>query len=221
MSNDYKRLTAFKSNIKKITDSEMISEEDSPDYIKISDLRIARVRIIGTIVSKRVNSERTYAYLVVDDGTETIRIKAWKDDVDKLEKPVVGDIIELVGRVREWDDERYLTCEIIKIINNPNHWLLHKYELLLSDEKVERITEKVKTGDAREVEGKKSVEEELENKIIKIIKNSDVGRGVSMKLLTEETGKDEKNIRPVLKNLLNDGIIYEPTKHNYKFLEVE
>ena len=221
MSNDYKRLTAFKSNLKNINSAEFKEKKDEADYLVFDKLKVSRVRVIGTVVSKRVNEERTYAYLTIDDGTDTIRIKAWKEEVDKLEKPIIGDIVEVVGRVREWEGERYLSSEIVKIITNPNHWLTHKFELLLSGEKVERIEEKEEKGVSTGVEGEKEVSENLEEKIISIIKENDIGKGTSLSLIVKRLELTNKEVEEILKTLLIDGLIYEPNKHHYKILEIE
>ncbi|PIU88823.1 hypothetical protein COX58_01460 [archaeon CG_4_10_14_0_2_um_filter_Archaea_38_6] len=216
----FKRLTAFKTRIVDVMNANFVAQKEGIDYLEFDKLRVSRIRIIATVVNKRVNEERSYAYLVLDDGTETIRVKAWKEDVEKLEKPLIGDIIELIGRVREWETERYLTCETLKIVKNPNHWLYHKVELLLTKEKVQRIEEKEEIGISTGVEAKKEEKEDIEETILKIIKTNDMGKGTALKLIIKELGLSNKKVENVLKTLLIDGLIYEPTKHNYRILEV-
>lgn len=220
MSDDFKRLTAFKISINSIMNSDFVEEEGEADYLTCRKLKVSRVRVIATVVSKRVNEERTYAYLVLDDGSETIRVKAWKEQVELLEKPLIGDIVEIVGRVREWEGERYLTCEIIKVITNPNHWLLHKFELLMLGEKVERIEEKEEKGISTSVEAEGN-KVNLEDEILKIIKGNDIGKGTSLSLIVKKLKLSNKEVEEVLKTLLIDGLIYEPKKHHYKVLELE
>lgn len=216
----FQRLTAFKTSLKDVMSANFINQKEGIDYLEYEKLRVSRVRIVATIVAKKVNEDKTYAYLVVDDGTETIRVKSWKEDVEKLEKPVIGDVIEMVGRVKEWEGERYLTCELLKVINDPNHWLYHKYELLLQGEKVNRIEEKKETGISTGVEAKKDESESMEDKVLELIKENDIGKGTSMSLLAKQLNVTVKKLEDVLKKLLIDGLIYEPSKHNYKILEV-
>lgn len=220
MSDEFKRLTAFKTNISSILNANYVNSEEGVDYLEYDKLKVSRIRIVATIVSKKVNDEGSYAYLVLDDGSETIRVKAWKEDVSKLETPIIGDIVEIIGRVREWESERYLTCEIIKIIKDPNHWLYHQFEILLSGEKVERIEEKKETKKSTSVEAKKDKEENSEEAIMKIIKEEDLGKGTSLNSIITLSKLDQKTVEEVLKTLLIDGLVYEPSKHNYKILEV-
>ena len=220
MSNDYQRLTAFRACINDLIIANYVIQKEGADYVEFKNLRVSRVRLIATIVNKRVNEDGTYAYLVLDDGTETMRVKSWKEDVKKLEKPVIGDIIEIIGRVKEWEGERYLTCESVKVLNDPNHWLYHKFELLLAGEKVERIEEKSESGVSTGVEAKKDKNESAEDKILRLIKENDIGKGTSLALIFKSSGFSEKEVEEVLKNLLIDGLVYEPTKHNYKILDV-
>lgn len=216
----YKRLTAFRTSIKDVMSAEFKQVEDGADYLEYDKLKVSRVRVIGTIVAKRINEDKTYAYVVIDDGTETIRAKSWKEEVEKLEKPIIGDIIEMIGRVREWEGERYLTCESLNVINDANHWLYHKYELLLQGEKVERIEEKKETGMSTGVEAKKDKKENMEDEVLKLIKENDIGKGTSLTLINKKLKAKDKELEEVLKTLLNDGLIYEPSKHHYKILEV-
>jgi DNA polymerase III alpha subunit len=184
---EFKRLTAYRTTIKNITLAPMQKEGDSFEYLAFKDLRVSRVRLIATVVSKKVNEERTYAYLVLDDGTETIRVKAWKEEVVKVETPVIGDIIEVIGRVREWNGERYMTCESLHVINDPNHWLYHQYELLMSKEKFLRIDEKIATGESTSVEKKEIPAVSKEDLVLKIIKENDIGKGTSFALIKRES----------------------------------
>lgn len=222
--NDFNRLTAFKIKIDSIVNSNYVKPEQGVEYIELSELRVSRVRVIATVVSKRINEDKTYAYLTIDDGTETIRIKSWKENVEKIENIMIGDIIELVGRVKEWGEptpERYLTCEIIKKIINPNHWLFHKYELLLTKEKTCKIEEKKETGVSTGVDYEgKEISASKEQQIIKIIKENDLGKGTNIELIMKLTQLDEVDVKETLKNLIMDGLIYEPTELNYKILEV-
>ncbi|VVB74569.1 OB-fold nucleic acid binding domain protein [Candidatus Tiddalikarchaeum anstoanum] len=215
----YKRLTAFRVPINYLLSAPLNKEGDSFEYLAFKDLKVSRVRIVATIVSKKINDDRSYAYLVLDDGTETMRVKCWKEDVEKLEKPIVGDIIEIIGRVREWNSERYLSCESLHVVSDPNHWLYHEFELLMSKEKFERVNEKVETGVSTGVEKKESSDIKKEDLVLKIIKDNDIGKGTSFALIQRESKLDEAALKEVLSTLLNDSVIYEPQKNSYKLLE--
>lgn len=219
MTDEYKRLTAYRVKINDLIKAKFEKKEDEADYLVFKKIKVSRVRIISTIVNKKVSDDGNYAFIILDDGTETIRVKCWKEDVTKLEKPIIGDIVEIVGRIREWNDERYLSCEIIRIINDPTHWLYHKYEFLISGEKLERIEEKEETGMSTGVEKKELPQINKEDLILNIIKENDIGKGTSLALIKKESNLLQTDVENSLKILLNDGLIYEPQKNSYKLVD--
>lgn len=74
---------------------------------------INRVRVFGTVTSKYSAPTRTgkkYATISLDDGSDTIRVKAW-GEVEKLLNVNEGDIVDVLGRVRYYNDEFYIQFE--------------------------------------------------------------------------------------------------------------
>lgn len=85
-------------------------------------------RILGTIIDSYRNSENTYGSFTIDDGTATTRIKAWSDKVQLLDKFRVGELIDIIGRVGEFQGEIYLTPDNIIPIT-PNYWIYRELEI--------------------------------------------------------------------------------------------
>jgi RPA family protein len=220
---DFERLTAYKTTLKTINEADYTAVQGQADYISVKDLKVSRVRVFGTVVSKTIAEDLAYAFLTIDDSTDTISVSSRKDfktgetNVLLFEKIMPGDIVEVIGRVNEWEGKRKINAEIIKAIFDPNHWLCHNYELLLTKEKAERIMEKKEDGISTGVEIKK--EKSSEELILGIIKENDIGKGTSLALIINMSKLQEKQAEDALKNLLNDSAIYEPTKHNYKVLD--
>ncbi len=220
---EFERMTAFKSSIKAINEAEYNVVQGQADYILIKNLKIGRVRVFGTAVSKTIAEDLSYAFITLDDSTDTISISSKKDfktgetNSALFEKIMVGDLVEVVGRVNEWEGKRKIIAEIIKPILDPNHWLYHQYELLLTSEKTERITEKKTEGISTGVEANQS--KNNEESILEIIRENDIGKGTSLALIKNMSKLSDKDAEEALKNLLNDSAIYEPSKHNYKVLD--
>jgi len=220
---EFERLTAYKTTLKALNEAAYTAMQGQADYVSVKNLKVSRVRVFGTVVSKTMAQDLAYAFLTIDDSTDTMSISSRKDfktgetNVLLFEKIMPGDIVEVIGRINEWEGKRKINAEIIKQIFDPNHWLYHQYELLLSKEKVERIKEKKEEGISTGVEIKKQkTPEEL---ILEIIKENDIGKGTSLALIKNISKLSEKDVEESLKNLLNDSAIYEPTKHNYKVLD--
>ncbi|MBN1923578.1 MAG: hypothetical protein JW791_02345 [Nanoarchaeota archaeon] len=223
---DFKRLTAFRTSLNTVNIANYVPVDKGADYLEVNKLKVSRVRVVGTVVSKTVAEDRSYAFLTIDDSTDTLSLASSKNfntgetNVELIEKPVIGDIVEVIGRVNEWEGKRKVNCETLKIIKDPNHWLYHKVELLLSGEKVERIEEKKEKGISTGVEAEKAESESEEDMIMRIIKDNDIGKGTNISLIVKQSNLSQKKVEDVLKTLLIDGLIYEPSKHSYKILDV-
>ncbi|MBU7048239.1 MAG: hypothetical protein HXS54_17540, partial [Theionarchaea archaeon] len=74
-------MTAVKLRIKDLV-------EGSYDGKSVSTLfgEVSEARILGTLIDIYVTDDENYMALTLDDGTETVRIKAWRQDVEKLKK---------------------------------------------------------------------------------------------------------------------------------------
>lgn len=126
-----------------------------------SGVKASRVEVVGTVVDTFVNDESTYGALTVDDGSEILRAKFFQDlgDMEGFEE---GDIVQIIGKVRKYDDEIYVQPEFMKK-RDVAYELLHMLE---SRETVNRWKELVE-----EVE-KLFSEEKSEEDIVEEFKGS-------------------------------------------------
>jgi len=127
------RMTAVKLRIQDLVEGTFDGK-----YVHTMFGEVSEARILGTLVDVFISDDNNYISLTVDDGTETVRIKAWGQDVGNLKQFLKGDLIDVVGKVREYNDEIYLTSEVISKVP-PNKWVLRELELMKvfveSDEK--------------------------------------------------------------------------------------
>ncbi|MEM2142538.1 MAG: hypothetical protein QXS20_09600 [Candidatus Thorarchaeota archaeon] len=95
-------------------------------------VEVRRAVIVGYVVSQvHTKREREYASLTVDDGTETIQLKAWDSDPSKirlLTSVQADSLVIAVGRVRQIGNEVYLDPEIVRELPDPNYLTLHRLE---------------------------------------------------------------------------------------------
>lgn len=91
--------------------------------------RVTRARVMGTVVDKFVREDQSYATLRLDDGSETISIRAWREGVPELDLFDVGSVIDVMGKVREFDGEVYLVPELILRVEDPNWELVRELEI--------------------------------------------------------------------------------------------
>ncbi len=96
-----------------------------PNYLLTPEgRRISRGRLVATVVDTFVNEDETYASLTVDDGEDTIQIKFF-NELELMRDFSTGDIIEVVGKVREYQGEIYFNGEILRS-QKPVKEFLHK-----------------------------------------------------------------------------------------------
>lgn len=81
--------------------------------------RVSRIKTVATVTTKFVNDDESYAFVVLDDGTETIRAKFFQD-LENYEKVEEGDLVIVVGKVQEYEGEIYVNPEIVRKVEDPN-----------------------------------------------------------------------------------------------------
>lgn len=188
-----KRLTAYKVRIKDILTGKYITQEGfKPNYILTTyGQKVSRVRIMATVINKFVSNDNKYAFIVLEDGTESIRVKSFQD-INLLENVKMGQIIDFIGKVREYDNEIYLIPEIVRIVEDPNIETLRKLEIMKGKKERENkrkiiIDNKNKFGSLDELK------EELSKKY-GIIEEDVDGALESEGLKEEKTEEDKKEI---------------------------
>ena len=180
------RQTAHKVCIKDLFSGVYIQQEGwQPNYLQIEEKHVSRINLIATVIDKQIFD--SLITISLDDGTGVIQAKTFNEDTKKLQNINIGDFILLIGRPRRYNEQLFLTIEIIKKI--PPAW-----------------------GKVRKLELEKSNKQEngQENdrqKIFSIIKKLDTGYGADisevLKMLNPEKGE------AIINNLLKLGEIYE------------
>jgi RPA family protein len=199
-----KRMTAKKVKISNIINGQWVKKEGmEPSFVKSqSGNEIARARIMGTVVSKFVAEDGNFASITVDDSTETIRAKTFKS-VKPLDTVEIGDLVDLVGKTREYNGEIYIIPEIVTKVTDPNLELLRKLEVgkVVRGKPVDSVSE--------EEPEKSDDSEDLRKEILKMVEES--GTGISFTQLIKKSSAPEEQAESIINELLAEGICYEPT----------
>jgi RPA family protein len=150
------RLTAKLALNKEIITGKFVKKTGFESSYVLTNLgrRLSRVKIMGVIVDKFVSPDERYATITLDDSSETIRCKSFVD-VKIFSDLNNGDLVDVFGRLREYNGEIYVMPEII-VKSSPNFETLRMLELEKitrgQREKIEKIRElKRKTSDANEL----------------------------------------------------------------------
>jgi RPA family protein len=231
------RLTAYKLHISDLYAGSYVRKQAGA-FLETSIGPVTRVRLLGTVMQRYENPEKKYTSLTLDDTTETIRLKAWREDSEKLAEYQIGDIIDIVGKVRQQEDgELFIVPEDIFKVEDVNVEMLRELEILElrklmggktitkpePEKKPEKPLEKEpeKTEPTEEIEKQPPQESEVDirNEVMNLIKTLDTGKGASYKDIVEKSSeKDEDVVETIILDLLNEGVIYEPEPGRYKEL---
>ena len=204
-----KRQIAYKIWISNILNDKFVKQEGwDPNFIEVNGYKVARVNIIANVIGKY--QADNYSSIVLDDGSSAIRVKAWGDDIKKLESVNIGDIILIIARPKEFNNERYLIPEVVKKIKDPNWELLRKAELLKEFGKLE-INEIKHEEENPIILGEKQ-------KILSIIEKHDKGEGVKMEDLVYISSMNEDDVLKTIKELLQWGEVYENKPNHVKVI---
>jgi RPA family protein len=224
------RDVASKIKIKDIVEGEYVkgSSRWEPNLI-ITPLneKISRVRVLGTVVSRFISEDQKYGSITLDDGSDTIAARVFRSDVELIDDIKPGDIVDTIGKVKEYNEEKYINLESAKKVEDPNWELVRKLELLLKENRA-RGEKKIEVSEEEEVpvevseeKAKLEVEEEVvieDSKIVvlNLIEELDSGEGVKYITLLNESGLTDEELENILNELMGDGDIYEPKIGRFK-----
>ncbi len=198
----FKRHIAFKYRIGSILSGKPILENEKLKYLDINNKNVLRINIIANVVDKFLQEgEKRYGSITLDDATGQIRMKAFGEEVEKFSNLNQGDSILLIGLLRHWKDEIYVSPEIIKK-KDPAFLLIRKLEL--------------------EAEEPKSIDKnillQLKDKIMQTVKEEEKNNGVEIEKLILDLKESPDIINQEIKKLLEDGKVYEPRPGKLRYL---
>jgi len=216
-----KRQTAVKIWISNLINGKYVKSpgEFESNYIEIKDNKIGRVNIIANVVFKFQSEDNKYISITLDDGSYQIRVKSWNEDTSLLKEISVGEMVSLIGKPREFNDEIYIVPEIVKKVDDYNWECARKLELLKLYGKPERVSFKthlVQQESYDKVENKEDVvEEKIEDsedrqKILKIITTIGGEGGVEIDEVVKQSNMDKEAAEEAIIDLLKNGEVYEP-----------
>ncbi|MBW2964091.1 hypothetical protein KY363_01405 [Candidatus Woesearchaeota archaeon] len=206
-----KRQVAYKVRIADILNNRYVKEDGwMPNYIAVGDRKVSRANIIGVIVSKGTQGADSGSFdFVFDDGTGRIALR-----FSELGRDInVGDIVNVIGRPREFGSERYVVPEAMKKVTSAGWVEVRQLEIALS-----RQSGAAQQHSELNVETEELAGEEIPNvTMLGLIRKLDSGSGVEFQEISVKfkAGDAEEHIR----RLLEQGDIFEVKPGRYKVLE--
>ena len=219
--NNVKMNIAVKVNISDIINGEYVKEDGwTPNYVLTNKGHVSRINVIGVIVSKE---ESAYDSLIIDDSTGSISVRSFENK-EILKSPQVGQIVVLIGRVREFNGQKYVLAEIVRPIDDKKWVLVRKKELSIEEGAKEVAKENAETEEKEgdfvplaEVKKEPIIPKKEEmilqpqtnpyEVILGLIKSLDTGFGVSYEEII--LNSKIKNSEEIITSLIEEGEIFE------------
>lgn len=197
--------------------------------------KISRLNLIATVIDKFVAEDGNYCSLTLDDGTSLIKAKSFKDDVKILKDFELGDMMLVIGKIREYNGEIYVNAEATRKILDANFEILRRFEILQELRKKKQMVDEIKSlsnqtseDELKEYAKKKygigeevlqfiresSATERVEDykpSLLEVISKLDEGSGVEINKIFEVANLPESVVENTLNELLANGTLYEPT----------
>jgi RPA family protein len=231
-----KREPAVKLRIKDIVEGKFVpGEKESmrPSYlITTFGRKVSRVNVLATITDKFINEDESYVSFTLDDGTASIKAKAFRDTVNLVKNLEIGDVAVVIGKVREWNGDIYIGIEIARKIDDPNYETYRKLELIkeilpykrmvlelknirekMSEEEFLKEAKK-RFGLEEEVvrfliESEMREEKDYKAEVLKVLKELDRGEGVDVMSLFEIMKLPPQTLDSILMELVAEGKVEE------------
>ena len=198
----FKRNIAYKYRIGSILKGKPIIENERLRFLELDNKSVVRVNIIANIVDKFIQEgEKKFASITLDDASGQIKIKTFGEDIKKFSQFNQGDTVLLIGLLRHWNNEIYVTPDIIKK-RDPTFLLIRKLELEAEQPAIipkEKLTQ-------------------LKDKIIQKIKDAEKEGGIEIEKIILELKEQPSTINQEIKKLLEEGMTYEPRPGKLRYL---
>lgn len=211
MVDSFKRQVATKINVIDLLNGEYIKKQGwEPSQLLTSYGPISRANIIAFVVLKDENN------FLIDDGTGNISLRIF-DQILGLEKIKVGDLVQVIGKPREWNNQRYLVIELIRKLQD-NRWLtarLLEIKLLKTRVTVQQIPRKVTEIIEKDINETKGIGPY--QRILAYIQTMDKGSGVDYDEIIAQI--NAKNCERLIQDLVEEGEIFQIGPRKLKILE--
>lgn len=203
---------SYREAAQKVRIAELLSgefEEVSVDGIRYFRLpwgSVLKVRVMGLVLGSSLKEDGSFATLELHDGTASVQVKAWDEDIPLLIDPDTGrlydqgSLIDVIARVKSWKDSIYLSPLLIVKLKDPNAILLRELEILRRELRLK-------------LEPKKS-EENLRRDIIRMLK--ELGP-LSLDEMADLLKEDQFKLKRELEEMVSYGLLWE-SEGKYRYI---
>ena len=212
---NYQRPASTEIAILQILEGEYVQEEGiAQNYLLTkNNNKVYFVNLIGSILRKEIMGNITNLW--IDDGTAQIVLRFFEEH-KKAKVLEVGDIVLVIGRPRVYNQEKYISPEVI--VKSNSAWLKVRMVTLSLNEQKNKIVPSSSLPSKEEIIIEEIKENELlpVEKIIRLIKELDQGTGVLIETVLVESSLE--GTEQILKRMMENGEIFQNAPGKVKVL---
>ncbi|MBM3234301.1 hypothetical protein FJZ19_04380, partial [Candidatus Pacearchaeota archaeon] len=135
MAEILKRQIAYKIRVGDLLKGKPIIEQGEIarfKFLELGNKNIVRVNVVANIIDKYQTegseNKKSYLSLTIDDASGQMTVRAFGDDVKRFSEIAQGNTVLVIGTLRFFNNEIYISPEIIRDID-PRYLLVRKLEL--------------------------------------------------------------------------------------------
>jgi len=222
-----RRAPAIKLKIKDITEGEFETIQDGSKvlHVKTDDL-VRRVRIMGKITGKTVIESDESIILEVEDTSGSLKVKGggseWAGQVFLAMRDLKeGSFVDIVGLIREAaDGKAYIDCELCLPVIDDAVKVLRELEISKYYKRKgldSKATDGIESAIKDQV--KLTESDKIKTQILELLKKAEhLEEGCTFDEIKRSLGLTTKELEPELRDLQNDGDIFEPMPGTFKYV---
>ncbi len=210
-TDSFVRHTAQKVLVSDLIQGSFVNEnEQNMNYLlTTTNQKIHRLNLMAIVVHKEEIG--TMTNFIVEDGSGKITIRLFEQMKQEIS---IGSVIQIIGKLRVFNDEKYISPEILKTIDSK--WItVRTKELKPHIIETKEVVEESPT----EEETVELIEEDgilPSQKVAKIIKELDNGEGVLIEDVIEKSSIDQTE--KIIEKMLENGDIFQNQPGKVKVL---
>ncbi|MEK6903235.1 MAG: OB-fold nucleic acid binding domain-containing protein [Nanoarchaeota archaeon] len=225
------RQTAYKIWIADIIRGTYVQPQTEGEFghLIFHDRKINRVNILAPVIN--VDVRENVSTITLDDGSATMQVRAFKEDAGMLQGLQVGDLVMVLGMVREYLSTIYITPYVVKKLENAAWMTVRKLELKkLYGEQAQAVeaqqtqpqtitqSSSLQLQEIQPIQNKQQVSETIakpntqtnprQKLLQEVIASGD--EGINVDVLIAKTQLPEQQAEDIITELLKEGEIYMP-----------
>lgn len=205
----FKRNVAYKFRISDLTKGIPKFDAEKFSSIELNGKRVVRVNVVGSLVDRYASEgEKKFLFFTLDDGSGQIKLKTFGDDLEKFKSFLQGQTVLVIGLLRFYNNEIYISPEIIRE-QDPRYLLVRKMEMEKSFNQPDSVVQApIKNPDSRN----------LRSKIIDLIRNSESEGGIEIAKIGDYVNSPPDAVKNEVNKFLEEGIVFEPRPGKIRWL---